>query len=490
MKKPTLLLAMLPVIVLVSIIAVGVYLFGDNLTSGPSQVALITASIVGALIAMFYLKVPWERIEEGILDSLSKTGSAIFILLMIGALTSSWILSGVVPTMIYYGLQIISPSIFLFVIFIFTALISLMAGSSWTTIGTIGVAMLGAGEILGFHPGWLAGAIISGAYLGDKVSPLSDTTNLAASISEVNIYTHIRYMLITNIPTVIICAIIFAVAGFFVPVNAQLDVAQQCAEIASTFNISLWLLLIPGFTILLIYKKVAPFITLFLSAVVGAVVALIVQPDIISQITPYGEGEIMRYIYAPLKMLSSEVTISTGNAMLDELASTNGMSGMLTTIWLILCVIAFGGMMEACGYITVVTERILKVMKGATSLVASTIGTCIFCNLTLSDQYMSILLPGKMFGKAYREQGLAPQMLSRSIEDSATVVSVLIPWNTCGVVQASVLGVPTLVYLPYCFFNYLSPIVSIVVVAMGYKIARIALPDSKTKASEEQKVTA
>ncbi len=481
MKRPTLFLALLPVVILVMIIAVGVYLFGDGLTSGPSQVALITASVVGALVAILYLKVPWEKIEEGMLDNLSKTGSAIFILLMIGALTSSWILSGVVPTMIYYGLKVINPSIFLFVIFIFTALISTMAGSSWTTIGTIGVAMLSAGEILGFHQGWLAGAIISGAYLGDKVSPLSDTTNLSASISEVNLYTHIKFLMITNIPLVIICAVIFAVAGFFVPVNAQLDVAQQCAEIASTFNVSLWLLLIPGFTIFLIFKKVSPYITLFLSAIAGTVVAMFAQPDIISQITSYTEGDIMRYIYAPLKMLSSEVTIETGNQMLNELASTSGMSGMMDTIWLILCVIAFGGVMEAGGYIATVTEKIMRFMHGATSLVASTIGACIFCNLTLSDQYMSILIPGKMFGKAFKDQGLKPEMLSRSLQDSATVTSVLIPWNTCGVVQASVLGVPTLVYLPYCFLNLLSPIISIVVVAMGYKIARIAKRGNENK---------
>ncbi len=483
MKKPTLFLALLPVIILVLIIAVGVYLFGDELTSGPSQIALVTASVVGALVAMFYLKVPWEKLEEGMLDNLSKTGSAIFILLMIGALTASWILSGVVPTMIYYGLKVINPSIFLFVIFLFTALISTMAGSSWTTIGTIGVAMLSAGEILGFHPGWLAGAIISGAYLGDKISPLSDTTNLSASISEVNLYTHIKFMLITNIPLVIITAIIFAIAGFFVPVNTNLDVAQQCEEIASTFNISLWLLLIPGFTIFLIFKKISPYITLFLSAIAGTIVALVAQPDIISQITPHAEGELMRYIHAPLIMLSSQVNIETGNAMLNDLASTSGMSGMMNTIWLILCVIAFGGIMDAAGYIAIVTEKIMKFMKGATSLVASTVGACIFCNLTLSDQYMSILIPGKMFGKAFKDQGLRPEMLSRSLQDSATVTSVLIPWNTCGVVQASVLGVPTLVYLPYCVFNILSPFVSILVVALGYKIARIGKPnDAENKA--------
>lgn len=471
-KKPSLFLAILPVIVLVAVITVGVHLFGDELTSGPSQIALITAAITGALIAMYYLKVPWEKLEEGILDNLSKTGSAIFILLMIGALTASWTLSGVVPTLIYYGLKIINPSIFLLVIFMFTSIISIMAGSSWTTIGTIGVAMLSAGEILGFNVGWLAGAIISGAYLGDKISPLSDTTNLSASISGVDLYKHIKYMLVTNIPTFIITAIIFAVAGFFVPVNSQLDVDEQCMQIAQTFNISLWLLLIPAFTIFLIYKKQSPFITLFLSAIVGTIVTLFAQPEIVAQISPYGADDTFTYIYVPLKMLSSKVNIETGNEMLNGLASTSGMGGMMNTIWLILCVVAFGGIMEAGGYINTVTERMIKYMKSATSLVASTIGTCIFFNLSLSDQYMSILIPGKMFSKAFKDNGYKPELLSRSLQDSATVTSVLIPWNTCGVAQSTVLGVPTLVYLPYCFFNILSPIISIIITAIGYKVVK------------------
>ncbi len=478
-KKPTLFIALLPVIILIAIMAIGVHLFGDELTSGPSQVALVTASVVGALIAMFKYKIKWEDLEAGILDNLSKTGGAIFILLMIGALTSSWILSGVVPTLVYYGIKIINPSIFLVIVFIFTSIISIMAGSSWTTIGTIGVAMVSTGEILGFHSGWLAGAIISGAYLGDKISPLSDTTNLSASVSEVDLYKHIRYMFVTNIPSVLICAVIFTVAGFFVPIKSQLDIEQQCAEIASTFNISLWLLLIPGFTIFLIYKKMSPYITLFLSAVVATVVALIAQPAIIDQISPYAEGELYRYIYTPLKMLSSEVTVTTGNEMLDGLASTRGMVGMMNTIWLILCVVAFGGVMEAAGYIDVVTRKIARSMESAVSLVSSTIATCIFCNLAISDQYMSILIPGKMFAQVYKDNGYEARLLSRSLQDSATVTSVLIPWNTCGVVQASVLGIPTLVYLPYCFFNIISPIVSIIVAAIGYKIYKFGKPLNK-----------
>lgn len=476
MKKPSALLSILPVLVLVLMLVAGVKMFGDGLTAGPSQIALITASIVGALIAIYYLKIPWEKLEEGILDNLSKTGSAIFILLMIGALTASWIQSGVVPTMIYYGLEIISPSIFLLVAFIFTGVISTMAGSSWTTIGTIGVAMLSAGKILGFHEGWLAGAIISGAYFGDKISPLSDTTNLSASISGVNLYKHVRYLLITNIPLFIITGVIFAIAGYFNPNISTLNVDDQCAQIASAYNISPWLLLIPGFTIFLIFKKISPYLTLFISALIGSVVAVFAQPQIISQISPFEVTSFQTYIYAPLKLLSSKVVIDTGNEMLNGLVCTNGMAGMMNTVWLILCVVAFGGIMEAAGFIQSLTEKMVRLINSTVSLVASTVGACVFCNIVLSDQYMSILIPGKMFANFYKEKGYEPELLSRSLQDSATVTSVLVPWNTCGVVQSSVLGIPTLTYLPYCVFNILSPFVTIAVAAIGYKITRYGKP--------------
>lgn len=471
-KKPSVLLSLFPVLCLVALIVIFVRLFGSDLTAGPSQIALLCATAIAAVVAIGYLKIPWERLEEGITDNLSKTGSAIFIVFMIGSLTASWTLSGVVPTLIYYGLQIINPSLFLFIAFLFTALISILAGSSWTTVGTIGVAMLSAGRILGFDDGWLAGAIISGAYLGDKISPLSDTTNLSASIAGVDLYKHIKYLLITNIPTVILTAIIFAVAGFMVPVASGLNVEQQCADIQASFNISLWLLLIPGFTIFLIYKKTSPFLTLFLSAVLAVIVAVFVQPKIIDQICGAEAEPMQRYFYAPVRILASQVEITTPNAMLTELASTRGMAGMLNTVWLILCVGAFGGVMEQGSFIKVITEKMVRFMHSATSLVSSTIATCFFCNVVLSDQYMSILLPGKMFAEAYKREGYEPELLSRSLQDSATVTSVLIPWNTCGVAQSSVLGIPTLAFVPYCFFNILSPIVSIIIVALGYKVTR------------------
>ena len=502
MKKPGLLLSFVPVIILVAIIIVSIFVYKGEITSGPAQIALISAAVTGALIAMMKLKVPWEKLEQGMLENLSNAGVAIFILLMIGALTASWIQSGVVPSLVYYGLELINPSVFLIVIFVFTAIISLMIGSSWTTIGTIGVAMISAGHVLGFHSGWLAGAIISGAYFGDKVSPLSDTTNLASSIAGARLYDHVKYMMVTNIPAIIITAAIFTIAGFTIHANSNIDVASQLAAIKGTYHISPWLLLIPFFTIFLIIKKVSPFLTLFLSAVLAAIIACFVQPQITAQISPFALNDWKTYFYVPVKVISSHVDIAAGNAMLTKLASTNGIAGMLNTIWIILCVTAFGGIMEASGFIRKITEKMEVFMKNTVSLVSTTIGTCIFCNITLADQYMAIIVPGKMLKKLYEEKGYEGRLLSRSLEDSATVTSVLVPWNTCGVMQSSVLGVPTLVYAPYCFFNIISPIISIICAAIGFRIFKFNKPlmkwhcgisiaerDAKEAAAEATKIS-
>ncbi len=476
MKKTSAWLALIPVSVLVILIVIGSILFGDDLTAGPSQIALLVATVVGALIAMFRQKITWEKLEEGISDNFSKSGGVFFILLAIGAITASWMLSGVVPTLIYYGLKLINPSIFLLVIFVFTALISLILGSSWTTIGTIGIAMLSAGEIMGFDSAWLAGAIISGAYFGDKLSPLSDTTYLSSGIAGVDLYKHVKYLLTTNIPLFVICAVIYTVAGFMIPSNANLDVAAESTQIASTFNISLWLLLIPAATILMMYKKVPAFLTLFISAILSSVVAVFAQPQIIAQIVPEGASLAQTLVIAPMKIMSMPVEVTTSSPMLTELASTSGMAGMLNTVWLIMCVCAFGGVMESGGYIAAITEAMTKLIKSRTSLVGSTVGTCIISNLTLSDQYMSIIIPGKMFADIYKKEGYAPELLSRSLQDSATVTSVLIPWNSCAAMQSSVLGIPTLTYLPYCFLNLLSPVVTIAFAAIGYKVTRWGKP--------------
>ena len=474
MKRPKIIIAIIPILVLVAALIMGVTLFGDSSTSGPSQVALLLGTVTAIAIAVFHLKTPFQKIEDSILDNLRAMGSAIFILLMIGGLTSTWMLSGVVPTLIYYGLKLINPSMFLIIVFAFTAIISLMAGSSWTTIGTIGVAMMSAGTILGIHQGWLAGAIISGAYLGDKVSPMSDTTNLSSSVAGVNLYKHIKYMLITNIPIVAISCIVFAIAGIYnIPSSDHINIGHQIDDLKGAYNISAWLLLVPVTTIIMIVKKVPPFITLFLSAVISACVLFFAQPHIVEQICVGVEGSFYQYCYTTLKVISSPTTIETGSEMINTLSATKGMAGMLNTIYLILCVITFAGAIQAGGFLEVITEKVLKLAKKAFGLVSATVFTSVLSNIVLSDQYMAILLTGNMFKEAYRKKGYAPELLSRSLEDSATVSSVLIPWNTCGIIQSTVLGVATLTYLPYCIFNLLSIIGTIFVAAINYKIKTI-----------------
>ena len=342
-----------------TLIVIGVTVFGADITGGASQVALLLAALTVIGISLFHLKMPWSRLEEGIIDNLGKTGPAIFILLMIGALTSTWMLSGVVPTLIYYGMKLISPKIFLLVVFLLTAIVSVLSGSSWTTIGTIGVAMMSAGTMLGISEGWLAGAIISGAYFGDKRSPMSDTTNLASSVAGVDIYRNINYLLYTNMPSFIISGIVFTIVGFTYNPASELDLSAQYASLSSAFVISPWLLLIPCLTIFMIYKKIPPFITLFVSALLSGIIAFFVQPDLIAQICGDGRG-FREFFYFLYQSLAAEVTVSTGDPMLDTLACTSGMYGMLGTIWLILCVIVFGGVMEASGMIEAVTASIIS----------------------------------------------------------------------------------------------------------------------------------
>ena len=473
MKKPSFALSLVPVVVLIIILVIGVYVFGEDVTSGPSQIALVSAAVVTCLIGVYILKIPWAKFEESIGENLNKTGSAIYILLLIGSLTSTWMLSGIVPTMIYYGLMVIHPKVFLLVTFLLCAIVSLLAGSSWTTVGTIGVAMLSAGTIIGLPVGWLAGAIISGAYLGDKVSPLSDTTNLSASVAGVNLYKHVKYMTITTIPALAICVIVYTIIGFVIPVSSSVEIGTQMTALKGTFNISIWLLLIPCATIFMIIKKVPPFMTLFISALIGALVAFWAQPHIISKIAPDSASSFHLFSVSVLKMLSSPVSIETGDALMNSLTSTGGMEGMVNTVWIIICVISFGGALNASGMIRVITEKMIRFMKSTTSLVASTVCTCIFCNIILADQYMAILLPGKMFADTYRKKGYAPELLSRTLEDSATVSSVLVPWNTCAVAQASVLGVATMTYFPYAIFCFITPVIAIIIAALNYKINRI-----------------
>lgn len=478
MKKPGLLLSLVPVLTLIVLLMIGVSVFGDELTSGPSQLAIFGAAVVTALIGMYGLKIPWSRFEESVGDNLKSTSSAIIILLSIGALTATWMLSGIVPTMIWYGLKLIHPRVFIVLTFLLCAVVSLLAGSSWTTVGTIGVALFGAGSFIGIPTGWLAGAIISGAYLGDKVSPLSDTTNLSASIAGVNLYTHVRYTLLTTLPALVICLIVYGIVGFVTPVSSEVEMGKQLQVLQETFNISPWFLLVPCLTIYLIFKKVPAMVTLFLSALAGGILAFFAQPQIIDQIIGSDIGAFRRFFGALLKMMSSPVSIETADPLITRLASTSGMSGMVNTVWIIIAVMLFGGCLSACGMVERITAAIISKVRRNGGLVASTILSCVFCNLTLSDQFMAILLPGNMFRDAYRRFGLAPEVLSRTLEDSGTVSSVLVPWNTCAVVQSSVLGVATMVYFPFAIFCFITPLIAIFYAAFNIKIHK--LPQHET----------
>ncbi len=473
MKKPGLLLSLVPVLVLIALLVIGVSIFGDELTSGPSQLALFGAAVVTALIGMFALKVPWSRFEEAVGNNLKSTSAAIVILLSIGALTATWMLSGIVPTMIWYGLKLIHPRVFIVLTFLLCAVVSMLAGSSWTTVGTVGVAMFGAGTFIGIPTGWLAGAIISGAYLGDKVSPLSDTTNLSASIAGVNLYTHVRYTFLTTIPALIICLVVYGVVGFLVPVSSDLQVEQQLDVLQQTFHISPWFLLVPCLTIFLIYKKVPAMVTLFLSALAGGLLAYFAQPQIIDQIVGTDVSNYRRFFGSLFQMMSTNVSIETGDPLITRLASTSGMSGMVNTVWIILSVMLFGGCLSACGMVEAITGAIIKRVRSTGGLVTSTVVSCIFCNLTLSDQFMAILLPGNMFRDSYRRFGLAPEVLSRTLEDSGTVSSVLVPWNTCAVVQSSVLGVATMAYFPFAIFCFITPLIAITFAYTNFRIHRL-----------------
>lgn len=471
--------AFIPIIALILLLGTNVYLFGDDTLSGSNQLALILAAMVGALVSI-RIGIGWDELEGGIVKSISSAMPAILILLMIGALAGTWMISGIVPAMIYYGLQILNPTIFLFAACIVCAIVSLATGSSWSTVATVGIALLGIGKALGLHEGWVAGAVISGAYFGDKMSPLSDTTNLAPAMAGTDLITHIKYMALTTIPSFSIALLIYLGMGFASSGEASFtDIEPVLAALDSSFNISPWLFLVPAAVILMIVKRIPAMPALLIGALLGGVFALIFQPQIINQISGI-EGDTLKSSYVAIaKALYTDVSVTTENSMVNDLLSTSGMAGMLNTIWLILCAMVFGGVMEAGGLLTRITQAVISLAHSTGALIASTTGTCIFFNVTASDQYLAIVVPGRMYAETYKERGLKPENLSRTLEDSGTVTSVLVPWNTCGATQASVLGVATLAYAPYCFFNIISPLMTMAFGIFNIKIARIDKEDEK-----------
>ncbi len=460
-------IALIPLAVLVALQVLVIREFGSDALDGASQTVLLVAAAVATAIAMIGYKVPWSDIDQAITGNVKTVGGAILILFLIGAVSGSWMMSGVVPTMIYYGMKIVSPSVFLFIACIICALVSLVTGSSWTTVATIGIALMGIGTAHGYSMGWTAGAIISGAYFGDKISPLSDTTVLASSVGEVPLFKHIRYMLITTVPSFTIALIIFLVASLNHTTGNAIQTNQFAEGLQNVFVINPWLMLVPVATAVLIALRMPATIVLFLSALMAGVVMLFAQPDIVAQI---GDGNNFKGL---MLTYYSGTTIDTGNEALTSLVQTRGMRGMLSTVFLIFCAAAFGGALAGTGMLQSITSALARGISGRRSLVSTTVATGLFSNMVTGDQYLSIVLTGNIYKKLYKEKGYEGRLLSRSTEDSATVTSVLVPWNTCGMTQSLVLHVPTLTYLPYCFFNIISPLMSIIIAMLGYKIFRI-----------------
>ncbi|MGF1532740.1 MAG: Na+/H+ antiporter NhaC [Bernardetiaceae bacterium] len=473
-RTPALSVALLPIFFLIGLLALNVTFFNDATLDGSNQLALLLAATLAGGIALGYGYL-WQDLLEGMITSIQSAMPSMLILLLIGSLAGTWLLSGVVPTMIYYGLQILHPSFFLVAACLISALVALGTGSSWSTIATIGIALLGIGQTLGMDEGWVAGAIISGAYFGDKLSPLSDTTNLAPAMAGTDLFTHIRYMMLTTVPSILIALVIFGIFGFNQSQGMPpTDTSLVLQELERVFFISPVLFLVPLGLIVLIVRGVPALPALLFGTLIGAVFAVVFQPDLVRQVgKTAGYGAAAELYVGVVKSIYGSISVGGADSPIGDLLTARGMSGMLNTIWLILCAMVFGGIMECTGMLRRITQEIIRLIHSTGSLIGSTVFTCLFFNVTASDQYLAIVVPGRMFRDVYRRRGLAPENLSRTLEDSGTVTSVLVPWNTCGATQAGVLGVATIVYAPYCFFNIISPLMSVLYAYLHIKIRRL-----------------
>jgi len=481
-REASLFIALVPIIILIVLLTLNVLLFEDTL-GGANQIALMIAAAIAGLIAR-RIGLKWITIRSKIVSTIGSAMPSIIILLLIGSLAGTWMISGVVPAMIYYGLDIVNPKIFLLTTVIVSSIVSVATGSSWSTIATIGVALLGIGNAIGLNEAVVAGAIISGAYFGDKISPLSDTTNLAPAMAGTDIFTHIRYMFYTTVPSMTLTLIIFLVIGFRTDFSGTIsDVENVKLAIDSTFNTNPLLFLVPVLLLTIIILKMPPIPALFIGTLLGGIFAVIFQPLVIEKVAGISDNYATASYVSVFKSMFGDVKLVTSENRINDLLSTTGMSGMLNTVWLILSAMIFGGTMESGGLLKRITRPIIKYAKSTGSLVASTVGTCIFFNTTASDQYISIVVPGRMFRKTYEDKGFKPELLSRTLEDSGTMTSVLIPWNTCGATQSKILGVPTLAYLPYAFFNIISPLMTILFAYLNIKIRRLG-KDNKLDSEE------
>ncbi len=479
-RAPTIWQALTPVVVLIGLLASSVFLFGDGSSAGPNQIALMLAAGIGIIVGL-RLGYSWKDIERGIVHGISLSMGAILILLVVGSVIGTWILAGVVPTMIFYGLLILKPAVFYAAACVLCAMVALATGSSWTTAGTVGVALVGVATAQDLHLGLAAGAIISGAYFGDKMSPLSDTTNLAPAIAGTELFTHIRHMAWTTGPSLIIALILFTIAGFVVPSPQSTEqLGAILTSLRDNFAIGPHLLLPAALVITLVIRKVPAFPALLIGALTGCVFAVIFQ-----------QATLIRFVNDPslpvwLAMVKGSwialfdgFRLESGNAALDELLTRGGMSSMLSTVWLILAAMMFGGVMETTGLLQKIAAAILTTVRGTGSLIAATLATSFGTNVVASDQYIAIVLPGRMFRAEYRRRGLHPKNLSRSLEDAGTMTSALVPWNTCGAFMASTLGVATLTYAPFAFLNLLNPLIALVYGFTGFTIEK--LPEGHTE---------
>jgi NhaC family Na+:H+ antiporter len=473
--------ALIPVVFLVGALSFNVIgVFGNDALSGSNQFILLLAGGVAALVGIFN-GTAFKDILEGIGQSVKSTTGALIILLLIGSLAGAWMISGIVPAMIYYGLQVLNPKIFLVATALICALVSLATGSSWSTTATVGIALVAIGKALGLNEAIVAGSVISGAYFGDKISPLSDTTNLAPAMAGSDLFTHIRYLLYTSLPSFGLALIIFAIMGFTQNTEGTVNSVQPIlSELENTFNLSPWLFLVPALVIFLIIKKMPALPAILIGTLTGIFFALLFQQNLLAQLAqePLHFANTYKIL---MQSLTVAIDYKAEHPMLADLLQSSGMAGMLGTVWLILAAMVFGGAMEACGFLKALSAALLSLAKGTASLIATTAGTCVALNVTASDQYLAIVVPGRMYAEAYREKGLAPENLSRTLEDSGTVTSVLVPYNTCGAYQSTVLGVDTLAYLPYAFFNYFSPILTIAYAVFDIKIRRLVSPKQVSK---------
>ena len=482
-------ISLIPILILIGLLAIDVVIFSDNSSYGPNQIALLMAAFVAGGLGILTGS-NYKEIYQGIVESISSAMGAVIILLLIGALAGTWLLSGVIPAMIYYGLDLMSPSYFLVATAVICAIVSLATGSSWSTIATVGVALLGIGQAFGISEGWIAGAIISGAYFGDKMSPLSDTTNLAPSIAGSDLFTHIKHMVWTTVPSFTIALIVFTAVGLSFDSEPSAErIEQMQTLIGAKFNFGWWLIFIPALVVVLLVRKISAIPALFIGSVVGGVFAVIFQTVIVEEvmtasgitdhlITSFDLKGTSLYVIGAFGTIIQSMALETSIDVADEnvarLLTGKGMEGMLNTVWLIICALTFGGVMQATGMLQSIANAILKGVRSVGGLVFGTAFTCGIFNLLASDQYLAIVVPGKMFQKAYRDRDLAPENLSRVLEDSGTVTSVLVPWNTCGVAQSSILGVATGTYFIYCVFNYTSFFMTILFGFMNWKMTKAA----------------